>query len=1791
MMLHAQCGLNQSYIVSDPDNDKADTTDIKVLVNGAVHNNLASPQQGVCGVKLKFRHPFMKEMFIELIAPSGQKVILTGGDIVPTNTQLISWNVTFVPCSAAAAPDYGFTAVWENNQAWLNLTTYVGQYYPHKGCLEDFNTGTVNGVWTIRCIDFEDGGQGTLQDASIIFCQDEGVFCGECKLNPGVIQNKNMIQCEGSSQLVFDISKVFPPNSFDTVRYVYNNIVFSGDTIIDYIQQADLTNYKPGNYTICGFQISRFQTGLMLPIGTITSRDTLNDYFFKRGICAAKSDDCLEIIISELAPPTEVIRYICPGGSVVMEGTTYTQPGIYIITIDRDICDSLITLDLRTVSLEADITASKDSLDCVTQSVILSGQAHSVSEGTLGFQWFTNDGTLNGNLNENSVEATTKGTYFLVATITSQDYSCKDTTSFYLTEDNSFPKLSFTGDRVINCYHDTVLIIPDILVPVNQVNWSSKEGNTFETFGSSVKVWTPGVYYVSVETTGGCTGKDSVLITEDRLYPEVHFNHKSINCKDSVIVITTVPEVEGAYSYFWDKVAQEYQNVQNPDITKGGIYGLTMTNLINGCTIYQSVTIDEDKSPPIIENIVVDTLTCSNKSVQPKLLPDAGIIDFHWTGNGLNSTLKSPEIKQAGTYQVVITSVQNYCTQSATFIVAENVTVPEISIITDSITCFVDSVQLITTSNQELFNIRWSGPGFNSTGIQSPFVHREGLYTLSAAGRNGCVSTRQIEVVNSKHKPEISIQSDTILCGNESIHLNVTPDISQRSYYWTGPGIVTNGVSNPLVNQPGRYMVTVTNDITGCTFETFVNIIDGRVYSTPELMIPVLDCAHDSIRIVLSSKDVQAVEFWGDNFYSKDISPYISKEGKYYIRLTNTKNCISIDSFVVKSDMNRPEILATYDTFKCGQDSMLIMGTSTISGTKYSWTGQDGVSKSGQQIRVYKGGWYTVTGTAPNGCKNEYIFQINYDTIHPDFNILPADTLTCKNPVISLNTDFNSDQGSIAWFKNGIAQDSRNIRQPGTYIVVATGHNNCINMDSVIVEERKHFPVFEVDFTKIDCRFLIARVEVTPLSEFKTVIWDNANNPAPINDNNLFFNTSFPGIYRFTMTNEEGCSEDGLFEIMADTVKPVINMIVTDTLDCNNPTVDIGVKVEGDVIQYLWNGPDIYDVITNSGFITVADSGVYYLKVTGSNNCVTHVSMEVFKDDNLPVYSLYGDTLTCEKGKVTIGVNTLDRDLEYSWSGPYGFVSNQQHPKVFATGYYHVTLSGKNGCVVRDSIFIPEIMNIPVIYLPDTIYLPCDMHTIQLSVGSVSDLYRHFWVFPDGNVVTMDTLITNIPGKYSVQSSDKYGCRSNIVYFDVVLDATKPDVHLNIDTITCRNPIAAVQAGSNYPYTGFEWVNSFGDVITGKDFSTSIAGSYLLLVANASGCKDSFWINVPADTVRPDIKVDVQGEIKCEKADVTLDAASSNDGNPFTAIWTTQDGNIDRFISEYAVHVNKAGHYLITVTDSRNGCIQRDTVWVDRLPSDFTIADLVITPPYCSEIQNGTVFINGLNGTPPFHVFFNGKDVDDNLYFDGLKSGNYALYIKDANGCIQDTSVIVPQNQSLHLDVESEYLIYFGDSLIISPVINENIFGNHTLKWFVRDTLICDDCLELTVRPFINTVYIIEHSIDGLCKETVSVLVRVNRNLNSAIPNVFRAGSGNGNDLFFIPQTRGIARIKRMMIFDKWAENVYSVYDIPPGIKDTGWDGTFKGKLCEQGVYMIIADLELSNGKTWTYKGDLTLLR
>jgi gliding motility-associated-like protein len=93
------------------------------------------------------------------------------------------------------------------------------------------------------------------------------------------------------------------------------------------------------------------------------------------------------------------------------------------------------------------------------------------------------------------------------------------------------------------------------------------------------------------------------------------------------------------------------------------------------------------------------------------------------------------------------------------------------------------------------------------------------------------------------------------------------------------------------------------------------------------------------------------------------------------------------------------------------------------------------------------------------------------------------------------------------------------------------------------------------------------------------------------------------------------------------------------------------------------------------------------------------------------------------------------------------------------------------------------------------------------------------------------------------------------------------------------------------------------------------------------------------------------------------------------------------------------------------------------------------------------------------------------------------------------------------------------------------------------------------------------------------------------VPNAFTPNGDGINDVFTVYGSVDVRKVNRLMVFDRWGELLYEATDFPANDLTNGWDGTFKTKKMNAGVYVYYTEVELLNGEKVIRKGDLTLLR
>ncbi len=108
---------------------------------------------------------------------------------------------------------------------------------------------------------------------------------------------------------------------------------------------------------------------------------------------------------------------------------------------------------------------------------------------------------------------------------------------------------------------------------------------------------------------------------------------------------------------------------------------------------------------------------------------------------------------------------------------------------------------------------------------------------------------------------------------------------------------------------------------------------------------------------------------------------------------------------------------------------------------------------------------------------------------------------------------------------------------------------------------------------------------------------------------------------------------------------------------------------------------------------------------------------------------------------------------------------------------------------------------------------------------------------------------------------------------------------------------------------------------------------------------------------------------------------------------------------------------------------------------------------------------------------------------------------------------------------------------------------------------------------------------DGSC-EALSETYTVNIGESELVcPNVFTPGSTEGVNDEWKVSYRSIVEF-HCWIFNSWGNQIIELSD--PG---QGWDGTYKGKLVDPGVYYYVLQAKGSDGKKYKLSGDINIIR
>ncbi len=646
---------------------------------------------------------------------------------------------------------------------------------------------------------------------------------------------------------------------------------------------------------------------------------------------------------------------------------------------------------------------------------------------------------------------------------------------------------------------------------------------------------------------------------------------------------------------------------------------------------------------------------------------------------------------------------------------------------------------------------------------------------------------------------------------------------------------------------------------------------------------------------------------------------------------------------------------------------------------------------------------------------------------------------------------------------------------------------------------------------------------------------------------------------------------------------PCSNTITTT----NNSTGNLGPN------SYLWNWGDLITSTLSAPSHTYSYNGTYTvsLTVTSLQGCVNKMTDTV---------SVFNFTTTITSHTICNGESEniyAQGGTSYTWQ-PSATVSNSVTPNPIvnptATTIYTVQIDNNSQGYLCTKTLTTQVLVHPKPVANFTLNVDSCSNSITFinqttpSTSSSDWSYSTATVFDTPFSTSQDpTYLFGTAGTYSIQlvSVTASGCSDTIVKPIIV---PVDSVSIIPSQIKCFGEIATLSATGG---TSYSWQPSIG--LTSPTFSSTACTPTVTTIYTVSITQNSLYGKVCIKTLTTSITVHPK---IISAFNYTIDPCGNNvhffDSSYISPVnwnWNFNPGNTSVLQSPSHFYNNTGTYTISLIVANSFGC--KDTSQQIINLSGFNLS--VNNPVLQCEQDTTQLIASGGN----YYLwqpaqYLSNPNIPNPLAFP-LTTTIYTVTIGNITGIdtcksnltttvsilpfAYNTNSISVSSTSLTLGQTSTVTLngfpYTTGTFAVVPDANVSVLSNTSIA--VTPTRPGEYTVYFTdqngCRHALKTIYI--DVITNACNEGVVYL-----------PTGFTPNNDGTNDVLYI-RSNFVSEVY-LTIYDRWGEKLFETSDIK-----IGWDGTYKGKLLDQGVYGYYMTFKCNNGEESFKKGNITLMR
>jgi gliding motility-associated-like protein len=708
---------------------------------------------------------------------------------------------------------------------------------------------------------------------------------------------------------------------------------------------------------------------------------------------------------------------------------------------------------------------------------------------------------------------------------------------------------------------------------------------------------------------------------------------------------------------------------------------------------------------------------------------------------------------------------------------------------------------------------------------------------------------------------------------------------------------------------------------------------------------------------------------------------------------------------------------------------------------------------------------------------------------------------------------------------------------------------------------------------------------------------------------------AFPSLGNKTLsvyeTNEFGC--DGPLRTKEILVKQEVLSVkvnIQDSALCINGPIGMLAGISGGTPPFdiQWSGDVTYLSATNiaNPVFNSPITGTYHLKVTvnDATSGSSEDSIEIIIHE-LPVTKLpVKDTTLCAGDTLQINpINTGGSGyyVYHHWTGNTNYLNRTdiQNPQFHSTDngtfHLHYKVIDTDNCEAQDSMALH--IQAPVSKFSSDASVTCS--PIQFNfLNQSSGATNYLWNFGDGSsssnkdvshvFVNQGNEISN--SKVDLIAFDSLGCKN--IFSQYVQLYPNPKLTVSVDPQNICSPtnvlLSAAPGSKSYDWDFGDGESQTSDYTVFHIYSKKSINDTVLrvrLVSTTSfGCKDTSYSQLFIYGTPTAMFTAVPDSQMFPDATVSLNNLSAV-GN-YSYLWYFSDQSTSTLQNPPPHKYAKPGIYFIKLKVTGVHCSDSAEKRIKIIPHP-PLADFDDVNPGCAPLtinfQNKSVYADSYmwdfgdgdysNLSDPSHTYNNGGNYTVKLTVTGpggsdIKSLALEVYIKPHAFFDYSPKTVDTNDQPIQFtnlsDNGNSYHWNFGDG---GSSEDTNPTHKYTSEGMYKVTLL------VTAEHSCTDTFVKENAISVTAHGKIS------------FPTVFSPNAQLDENKIFLPAIADNIAIYHLMIFNRWGVLVFESFNA-----DAGWDGFYKNKPAKSDVYMWKVVGKYSNGRSFVFSGDVTLL-